>query len=188
MKPKFSELMAFSVNLPHLTDAEKAREFLESQRWPTGPVCPHCDGRETATRLTRSKFGKTHGRNGLLQCNACRKQFTVTVGSLFKDTRVPLQKWLLALYLISSHSTKTNIKQLSCALQVTYKTAWSMTHRIQAAIMRDPVLRRAPRRLPPLEELVRRLLDAAQSEPGDLLDEAAKLYELRSRKPALLKG
>lgn len=173
---------AVLLERPYLLDAEKAREFLEVQRWPTGPVCPHCDRKESATRLNQNEGGQTHGRNGLLQCNACRKQFTVTVGTLFEDTRVPLHKWLLAIYLVSTTRTRPNIKQLCRAIEVTYKTAWSMRHRIQAAILRDPVLRKAPRDLPELEGLVRRLMDAAHRRRADLLDEAGVLYELNSKK------
>ena len=74
---------------PIFTDADAAREHLEKTRWPHGPICPHCGLVNEATALK----GKAH-RKGLYQCNACREQFTVTVGTVFERSKVPLNKWL----------------------------------------------------------------------------------------------
>lgn len=111
------------------TDAEAAREHLEATRWPHGPICPHCGVVDQATGLK----GKAH-RPGLYQCNACREQFTVTVGTVFERSKVPLNKWLLATYLISSSKKGISAHQIGRTLGVTYKTAWFMMHRIREAM------------------------------------------------------
>ena len=76
---------------------EAARDNLESIRWPDGPWCPHCGEAESITRLK----GKSH-RPGLLKCNSCRKPFSVTVGTLFERSKIPLHKWVLATHLLCS--------------------------------------------------------------------------------------
>ena len=80
---------------------EKARGSIESLRWPNGPIYPHC-GFKGIYRLTPNQISDKHGRKGLLKCGACRKQFTVTVGTIFEDSHIPLNKWLMAIYLICS--------------------------------------------------------------------------------------
>ena len=118
------------LTAPHFQDEDKARERLESLRWPTGPLCPHC-GSFAATRLS----GKKH-RKGLVQCNDCREQFTVTVGTVFERSKVPLHKWLLANHLMCASKKGISAHQIHRMLGVTYKTAWFMCHRIREA-MRD---------------------------------------------------
>jgi transposase-like protein len=110
-------------------DAEAAREHLEAQRWPHGPICPHCGVVDEATHV-----GGKAARVGAYQCNACRKQFSVTVGTVFEDSKVPLNKWLLATYLMSSSKKGISAHQLHRTLSVTYKTAWFMAHRIREAM------------------------------------------------------
>lgn len=117
---------------PIFTDAEKAREHLERLNWPNGPVCPHCGETKNVHRLE----GKSH-RAGLIQCNACSKNFTVTVGTVFERSKVPLNKWLLATYLLSSSKKGMSAKQIERMLGVTYKTAWFMCHRIREAMKND---------------------------------------------------
>jgi len=85
------------LTAPYFHDEEKAREYLEGIRWPDGPVCPKCGGIEKIYRIT----GKT-ARPGLLKCGDCDKQFTVTVGTLFERSKIPLHKWLTASYLLCS--------------------------------------------------------------------------------------
>ena len=114
---------------PIFTDADKAREHLERTRWPHGPVCAHCGVVNEATALK----GKAH-RAGLYQCNACREQFTATVGTVFERSKVPLNKWLLATYLMSSSKKGISAHQIGRTLGVTYKTAWFMCHRIREAM------------------------------------------------------
>lgn len=114
---------------PIFHDADKARAHLETTRWPNGPICPHCGVVGEATELK----GKA-SRPGLYQCNACRDQFTATVGTVFERSKVPLHKWLLATYLISSSKMGYSAHQLHRTLGVTYKTAWFMAHRIREAM------------------------------------------------------
>jgi len=118
-----------SINQPQFQDADKAREYLELQVWPTGPVCPHCGSVKAPYTLK----GKSN-RPGLYKCADCREPFTVTVGSIFERSKVPLNKWLLAVYLLCSSKKGMSSHQLHRMLGVTYKTAWFMTHRIREAM------------------------------------------------------
>lgn len=119
------------IGNPMFKDEDEARQYLESIRWPDGPVCVHCGETEKIHRLG----GKAH-RPGVYQCASCRKQFTVTVGTLFERSKIPLHKWLMAIYLLCSSKNGISAKQLERTLGVTYKTAWFMTYRIREA-MRD---------------------------------------------------
>ena len=121
--------MATSLNVGYFHDDDKAREYLESIRWPNGPVCPHCGSTEGAYRLE----GKSH-RAGLLKCAACREQFSVTVGTVFERSKIPLSKWLMAAYLLCSSKKGISAHQLHRTLGVTYKTAWFLAHRIRHAM------------------------------------------------------
>ena len=120
-----------NVYAPHFHDADKAREHLEAIRWPDGAECPHC-GLIDATKIE----GKS-ARPGLYQCNKCRQQFTVTVGTVFERSKVPLQKWLLATHLMCASKKGISAHQLHRMLGVTYKTAWFMAHRIREAMKDD---------------------------------------------------
>ncbi len=117
---------------PIFHDEDTARAYLEAQRWPDGPYCPHCGEAENMRRLK----GKSH-RRGLFQCNGCRQTFTVTVGTLYERSKVPLHKWLLATRLLCSSKKGISSHQLHRTLGVTYKTAWFMTHRIREAMNDD---------------------------------------------------
>lgn len=110
-------------------DADAARRFLEATRWPDGPVCPHCGTEGDATKMK----GKAH-RPGVYQCNSCRQQFSVTVGTLFERSKIPLHKWLYASWMLCSSKKGISSHQLHRTLGVTYKTAWFMTHRIREAM------------------------------------------------------
>ena len=113
-------------------DEKAARRYLEKVRWPDGkPECPHC-GEKRAHRLK----GKTT-RPGLWFCGACRKQFTVTVGTLFERSKIPLHKWVLANHLICASKKGMSAHQLHRSLGVTYKTAWFMAHRIRESMKED---------------------------------------------------
>ena len=120
------------LNQPHFQDPEKAREYLEALRWPHGAVCPHCGSAEQHYKLQ----GQAH-RPGLWKCKDCREQFTVTVGTLFADSKVPLNKWLQAAFMMASSKKGISAKQLERMLGVTYKTAWFMAHRIREAMTSD---------------------------------------------------
>lgn len=117
------------ITNPIFTDKDKAREHLEALNWPDGPVCPHCGECENVTRMQ----GKSH-RAGLIQCNSCGKNFTVTVGTVFERSKVPLNKWLLATMLLTSSKKGMSAHQIHRMLGVTYKTAWFMCHRIREAM------------------------------------------------------
>ena len=114
---------------PIYNDKDKAREHLEAIRWPNGPVCPHCGVVGTAYPIT----GKS-ARPGLYQCKDCSKQFSVTVGTVFERSKIPLNKWLLATHLMTSSKKGVSSHQIHRSLGVTYKTAWFMTHRIREAM------------------------------------------------------
>ena len=119
----------FDLTNPIFTDAEKAREHLEAINWPNGPFCPHCGECENVHRLR----GKST-RPGLIQCNSCLKNFTVTVGTVFERSKIKLNKWMLATYLLSSSKKGMSAHQIHRMLGVTYKTAWFMCHRIREAM------------------------------------------------------
>ncbi len=114
---------------PHFQDADKARAYLEMLRWPNGPVCPHCGvvGEHYALK------GASH-RPGLMKCADCRKQFSVTVGTVFERSKIPLNKWLMAVHLMCASKKAISSYQIHRMLGVTYKSAWFMTHRIREAM------------------------------------------------------
>jgi transposase-like protein len=109
------------------TNAEAARKHLEAIQWPDGPTCPHCGVLHRSSRIEG-------GRDGLLFCNACRKQYTVTVGTVFERSKIPLHVWLYANHLLCSSKKGISSHQLARMLGVTYKTAWFMSHRIREAM------------------------------------------------------
>ncbi|MFI4973870.1 MAG: IS1595 family transposase [Caulobacterales bacterium] len=114
---------------PIFHDETKAREWLEGHLWPEGPVCPHCGVIDLATALK----GKAH-RVGLYQCKACEEQFTITVGTLYERSHVPLNKWLGATHLMMASKKGMSALQISRMIGVTYKTAWFMCHRIRESL------------------------------------------------------
>lgn len=125
---------------PEFTDAEKAREWLETELWPNGPVCSHCGVVNEATRLegVRSKPSKTNPQgkpvNGLYQCNACRAQFTVMVGTLYERSHIPLNKWLAATHLIMASKKGMSSLEIGRLLGISKKSAWFLTHRIRGSL------------------------------------------------------
>lgn len=129
-----------NLTAPRFTDADAAREHLESLHWPNGPFCPKC-GSVDHKRLPdqRGKPSKKNPegsiRKGVIQCNDCRQQYTVTVGTVFEDSKVPLNKWLLANHLMVASKKGISAHQLHRMLGVTYKTAWFMAHRIREAMI-----------------------------------------------------
>jgi len=122
-----------TINAEYFNDEDKAREYLEQLRWNGKPECPHCENNEGNYKLE----GKSH-RKGLYKCKKCRKQFTVTVGTLFERSKIPLHSWLKAVYFLCSSKKGMSSHQLHRMLGVTYVTAWFMAHRIREA-MKDPV-------------------------------------------------
>jgi transposase-like protein len=121
-------------NDPIYQDAEKAREWLEAVLWTDGPVCPHCGLVNCALQF----HGKAH-RPGVYKCKGCEQQFTVTVGTLFERSHIPLNKWLIAIHLMTASKKGVSAHQLHRMLSMTYKSAWFMCHRIREA-MRENAL------------------------------------------------
>src|SRR5712671_6594678 len=116
---------------PIFTDETKAREWLEARVWPHGPVCPHC-GNADQDKITGLK-GKAH-RQGLYQCAECREQFTVTVKTVFERSKIPLSKWLAALFLLTASKKGVSAHQIHRSLGISYKSSWFMMHRLREAM------------------------------------------------------
>ncbi|MCE9649892.1 MAG: IS1595 family transposase [Parvibaculum sp.] len=129
--------MSLDLTAPIFQDADKAREFLEANRWPNGAFCPHCGEAENVTAVqAKAKEAKAKTRKGLYQCNSCRQQFSVTVGTVFERSHVPLNKWLLATFLLTSSKKGMSAHQLMRTLGLgSYRTAWFMAHRIREAMI-----------------------------------------------------
>ncbi|MDP3406025.1 MAG: IS1595 family transposase [Brevundimonas sp.] len=118
---------------PIFHDAEKARAHFEALRWPNGRTCPHCGviGDDQSTLLK----GKTT-RPGLYKCKACSEPFTATIGTVYEDSKVPLNKWLLATHLMCASKKGISALQLQRELALgSYRTAWFMAHRIREALI-----------------------------------------------------
>jgi transposase-like protein len=122
--------MTANLQNPIFIDDTKAREWLEARVWPNGPVCPHCG--VTSEHVT-ALHGKAH-RPGVYQCNECREQFTVTVGTVFERSKIPLSKWMAALFMLTASKKGVSSHQIHRSLDVSYKTAWFMTHRLREAM------------------------------------------------------
>lgn len=120
------------MSLPDLMEKfncdTQCRAYLEELRWPNGPVCPECAGTEIA---------RVGGRDEVLRCQSCEHQFTVTVGTIFHDSHLPLTKWFLAAYLICESKKGISALQIQRILGIGgYKTAWYLCHRIREAMAR----------------------------------------------------
>lgn len=114
----------------HFKNDHAARNLIQSVRWPNGPVCSHCG--------TINRAYAVKGRDGLYRCAEpeCRKDFTVTTGTVMERSKIPLHKWMMAFYLMNASKKGASSHQLHRALGITYQSAWFMTHRIREA-MRD---------------------------------------------------
>src|SRR5688500_14922119 len=93
------------------TDEDKAREFLEHRRWPDGPVCPHCKGTDIYT-LTGKEKSKNPVPKGVYKCAECREKFTVRIGTIFEDSKLPICKWLMAFHLMTSSKKGVSSHQI----------------------------------------------------------------------------
>jgi len=127
--------MSINFTDPIFHDEDKARRHLELIRWPHGPYCPHCGNADPDT-ITKLE-GKSH-RPGLYQCNACDGHFTVTVGSVMERSHIPLTKWVLGFHLMAASKKGISAHQLHRMLDLTYKSAWFMAHRIREAMSIEP--------------------------------------------------
>jgi transposase-like protein len=119
---KFNNFVDFGKRFP---DEQSCREYLAHARWNGKPICPHCGYWEKIYKINDGK---------LYKCVRCKKQFTVRVGSIFEDSALPLQKWFMAIYILTAHRKGISSCQLARDIEVTQKTAWHMLHRIRYAI------------------------------------------------------
>lgn len=119
------------LTAPIFTNEDAARAHLEAIRWPSGPVCPHCGVVDNAAKLQ----GKST-RPGVYKCRDCRKPFSVTIGTVYERSHIPLHKWLLATHLMAASKKGMSAHQLHRMLGLAYRSAWFMAMRIREA-MRD---------------------------------------------------
>src|SRR5665213_1828463 len=125
------------LSRPYFHDEQTAFDFVEAIIWPTGPVCPHCGGVDRITTVKPNPEKRV--RFGLKRCAQCKGQFTVRMGTVFEESKLPMTKWLQAIFLMTASKKGVSAHQLHRTLEVTYKTAWFLAHRIREA-MRDGVL------------------------------------------------
>ena len=111
---------------------DECREYLEAQRWPDGPVCPKC-GADDPYRIERRSRTKNRVTK-LYRCKKCRKDYTATVGTIFEDSKIPLNKWFAAIFLMCSSKKGMSAHQLHRQLEIGYRAAWFMCHRIREAM------------------------------------------------------
>lgn len=116
--------MNLSKLLDEYADESKSREYLEALRWPDGVRCPRCSGASISTI----------GTGGIYECVPCHYQFTVRVGTVLQDSKLPLHKWLVATFLITESKKGISANQLRRMVGSTYKTAWYLSHRIREAM------------------------------------------------------
>ena len=131
------------LSAKYMHDEAAAFEHVEAMLWQAGQVCPHCGVVDDVVKLTgiRTKASKKHPegkvRHGLWRCKACRRQFTVRKGTIFEESHIPLHKWLQAIHLMVSSKKGVSSHQLHRVLDITYKSAWFMSHRIREAMRND---------------------------------------------------
>lgn len=131
--------MQSTFDASHFHNEEDALAFVEAHLWPDGPVCPHCGEMEKVGRLN----GKTT-RLGLCKCYACRKHFTVRIGTVFEDSHTPFRYWLQAIYLLCACKKGISTRQLQRTLKCSMKTAWFLNHRIRLMMARKDDLFQPP--------------------------------------------
>src|SRR5665213_878127 len=117
------------LSAPHLNDEAAAYAYVEARVWPNGRVCPHCGVVDRSGPLQ----GKSN-RIGLYKCYACRKPFSVKVGTIFEASHIPMHVWLQAMFLVASSKKGISSHQLHRTLGITLKSAWFLSHRIREAM------------------------------------------------------
>jgi transposase-like protein len=128
----------------HFSDEAAAWQLMERLRWPDGPICPHC--KATRVYFLQPRTPDRYTRTGhatqrrVWKCAECRKQFSVLVGTIFEDSKIPLSKWLLAVHLLCAAKNGVNSTELARLLEVTQKSAWFVAHRIRYAMERPPLV------------------------------------------------
>jgi transposase-like protein len=123
------------LSAPHFHDEAEAYTWVEARVWPNGPVCPHCKSRERISKMN----GKST-RIGAYKCYACRKPFTVKVGTIFESSHLAMHLWLQAIYLLCASKKGISSNQLSRTLGITLKSAWFLSHRIREAMRSGDLL------------------------------------------------
>lgn len=134
MKKPTDDLTLMQITQRFSTE-ESAREYFERLRWPTGPVCPHCGNcaQDRIYKVTPNPAKKV--RAGLYKCAECTDQFTVTVGAVCEDSHIPINKWLIAFYMMCASKTQISALQVQRHLELgSYRSAWFMCHRIRFAL------------------------------------------------------
>lgn len=130
-----SELLA-----PQYQDEDAARKYIEKKRWPDGPICPKCGLVNQAYKLTPKPDSNSAVRKGVWKCKECRKQFTVTVDSIFSHSHIPLHRWLLAIHLMATSKKGIRGNRLMRNLDLkSYQAGWFMAHRIRWVLTQEPV-------------------------------------------------
>ena len=114
---------------------EDCRSYLERIRWPEGPVCPRCGAKEPY-RINRKSRTKNKVRS-LYKCKACKRQFTATVGTMFEGAKIPLKKWLAAIYIMCAFKRGISAYDIHVQTRVTYKSAWYICHRVREALREE---------------------------------------------------
>jgi transposase-like protein len=141
VKTKESKDLTLITIIDQFPTDDAAREHLESIRWQDGVVCPHCKCSDQSKFSTIAANPEKKVRAGLRWCANCEKQFTVTIGTIFEDSHIPLRKWLIAWYLICSSKKGISSLQLQRLLELgSYRTALFMAHRIRFAL-KDPMFK-----------------------------------------------
>lgn len=136
------EKLTLSKIAKELSDEAKAWEFMESLRWPNGPICPHCTSTNAYFLQPRAdRYSRTgHAtQRRVWKCAKCRKQFSCLVGTVFQDSKIPLSKWLLAVHLMCAAKNGVSSVELARTLEITQKSAWFMAHRIRYALEQKPL-------------------------------------------------
>jgi transposase-like protein len=121
------------VRVTRFKTEEEAIAMLESLRWPNGAACPHCGGADPY-KLTPKATTKTRTQIGLWKCKACRKKFTVKVGTIFESSHIPVSKWLMGIHLQCASKKGMSAHQFHRMLGITYRAAWFMAHRLRHAM------------------------------------------------------
>jgi transposase-like protein len=123
-RPLFKPAIDLIKLIEKFRSEDKCRAYLEALRWPDGVACPRCQSKKISRIATRDQF----------DCDSCRYQFSVRAGTIFHDSHLPLWKWFLALYLMGESRKGISANQLKRTLEVSYKTAWYLCHRIRESM------------------------------------------------------
>jgi transposase-like protein len=119
-------------------DENKARDFFEQNRWPNGPICPHCESKEVY-RLTAKEGSKHPAPRGTYKCAKCRQKFTARIGTILEDSKIPYCKFIMAVHLMTSSKKGISSHQMARELGITQKSAWFLNHRIREAMKKEPM-------------------------------------------------